>query len=120
MRIKFVEIGRHDVEKRIVDDGLVVARYLFGLRGSSLTTGAFVNGQGTRTGDVAVAQYLDNIMPLLDVDDDGRIDALSDGLMIVRYLFGLRGQALVQNAIGPGARRATAAAIEEYLGFLMK
>ena len=51
----------------------------------------------------------------LDVDGNGVADALTDGLIAIRYLFGLRGNALIQNAIGPGATRTTAAQIENYL-----
>lgn len=51
----------------------------------------------------------------MDVDQNGRIDALTDGLLMLRYIFGLRGAALIQGAIGTGAARNTAAAIEAYM-----
>jgi hypothetical protein len=38
--------------------------------------------------------------------------------LILRYLFGLRGAALIDGAIGPGASRTTAADIESVLGTL--
>ena len=60
-------------------------------------------------------QYLDNLRPLLDVDGNGNADALTDGLMLLRYLFGLRGAGLVSNAIGAGAIRTTAPQIEPYI-----
>jgi hypothetical protein len=50
-----------------------------------------------------------------DVDGDGSTDALTDGLPILRYLFGVRGTSLTHNAIGSGALRTTAAQIETYL-----
>ncbi len=37
--------------------------------------------------------------PSLDVDNDGRVDALSDGMLLMRFMFGFRGEALV-NGIG--------------------
>ena len=46
-------------------------------------------------------------------------DALTDGLVIVRYLFGLRGSALVAGAIGVGATRTTPQ-IEAYIQTLMQ
>ena len=54
----------------------------------------------------------------LDIDGNGVTDALTDGLMLIRYLFGLRGTALVANAIGANATRMTAADIETYLSSL--
>jgi hypothetical protein len=41
------------------------------------------------------------------------------GLLIIRYLFGLRGDALIAGAIDPKATRKTAADIEAYLQTLM-
>lgn len=51
----------------------------------------------------------------MDVDQNGQVDALTDGLMLLRYMFGLRGAALIQGALGSGAARNTAALIEAYL-----
>lgn len=55
----------------------------------------------------------------LDVDGNGSYDALSDGLMLLRYLFNLRGSGLIANAIGTGATRTTAAQIEQYIQLLI-
>jgi hypothetical protein len=99
-------------------DGLLVVRYLFGLTGSSLTTGA-LGPTATRTDPTVVKAYLDGIRPALDVDGNGIADALTDGLLIVRYLFGLRGDALISGALDPLATRTTAAAVEAYLQTLM-
>jgi len=55
----------------------------------------------------------------LDIDANGQTDALTDGLMIIRYLFGLRGQSVINNAIGIGAQRTTSTAIESYILTLM-
>jgi hypothetical protein len=45
----------------------------------------------------------------LEVDGDGRVTAVSDGLMIMRRLFGtaFSGDALTKDAISPGATRTT-------------
>lgn len=55
----------------------------------------------------------------LDVDGNGQVTALTDGLMILRYLFGLRGDSLTLGAMGPGAARNTSALIEAYIGSLL-
>ena len=41
----------------------------------------------------------------LDIDGNGNADALSDGIILLRYLFGLRGEALTEGALGPNATR---------------
>ncbi len=49
------------------------------------------------------------------MDGNGQVDALTDGLLLIRYMFGLRGNALIQGAVGSSAARNTAAAIETYI-----
>lgn len=41
----------------------------------------------------------------VDVDGNGQLDALTDGLIIIRFLFGISGPALTSNALGAGATR---------------
>jgi len=98
-------------------DGLLIIRYLFGLTGTSLTNGA-IGTSATRTTPTDIVGYLDSIKPKLDVDGNGQSDALTDGLMLIRYLFGLRGASLTAGAIGTGATR-TGAQIETYIQSLM-
>jgi len=50
----------------------------------------------------------------LDIDGDGTVDALTDGLLVVRYLLGLRNSALVANAVNACATR-DATAIQVHL-----
>lgn len=95
-------------------DGLMVMRYLFGLRGASVTTGALGASPG-QSDPVQISIYLNDILPYLDVDGNGAVDALTDGLLIVRNLLGLTGTALTQGAIGAGAIRTTAADVQNYL-----
>ena len=54
-----------------------------------------------------IVQYLENIRPLLDVDGNGQVSAITDGLLLVRYLFGFRESALTIDATGTGATRST-------------
>ena len=53
--------------------------------------------------------------PLLDIDGNGDIEPLKDGVLILRYLFGFRGDALINGAVGANPARSTAADIEAYL-----
>jgi hypothetical protein len=49
-----------------------------------------------------------------DVDGDGAALPLTDGLLILRYLFGFRGAVLINGAVGAGCTRCDAPSIEAY------
>ena len=49
------------------------------------------------------------------VDGDNAIDALTDGLLILRAMFGLTGAAVTRGAVGSGATRTDWATIRTYL-----
>ena len=51
----------------------------------------------------------------LDIDGTGTISALTDGLLILRFLFGFTGATLPAGAVGGGCSRCDAATIEPYL-----
>jgi subtilisin family serine protease len=99
-------------------DGLLIERYLFGVTGNALTDNALA-ATATITDPVAVKAKLDAIRPALDVDGDGQYKATTDGLLILRYLLGLRGSALIAGAVVAGAPRSTAPDIEAYVKLLL-
>ena len=43
--------------------------------------------------------YIASILALLDIDLDGQVDPLTDGLSILRYVFGFRGTTLTAGAV---------------------
>ena len=51
----------------------------------------------------------------MDIDGNGRVEATTDGLLMTRYMLGMRGTALVSGALGAGASRTLPADIEAYL-----
>jgi hypothetical protein len=51
----------------------------------------------------------------LDVDGNGRIDPLTDGLLVLRYEFGFRGSTLIAGVVAPDCTRCDAPSIEAYL-----
>ena len=51
----------------------------------------------------------------LDIDGDGESKPLTDGLLLIRYLFGFSGDSLISGAIGSGAERDTADEVEAYI-----
>ena len=95
-------------------DGLLALRYLFGLSGASLINDA-VWPAAMRTTATQIGDYLLDVRPALDIDGNGQADALTDGLLIIRYQFGLRDAGLVAGAVGPGAMRITAPEIETHI-----
>jgi hypothetical protein len=99
-------------------DGVLIVRYLFGFTGTALTNGA-VGTNASRITAAQITPFLDVIRRQLDVDGNQQAGALTDGLMLLRYLFGLRGQALIAGAVGPSATRTSAAAIETYIQTLL-
>ena len=95
-------------------DGLLALRHLFGFTGASLITGV-LGGGATRTDPVAIGDYVDCLATVwLDLDADGEVGALTDGVLFLRYLFGFRGANLVTAAIDPDCERCDAAEIEAF------
>jgi hypothetical protein len=95
-------------------DGLLVLRDAFGLTGATLTNG--VVGAGcSRCDAAAIEPYLAALGRTLDIDDNDAVAALTDGLLVVRSLFGLTDLALTNGVVGAGCMRCDAAAIVPYL-----
>jgi hypothetical protein len=95
-------------------DGLLLMRSMFGFGGEQLVAGA-VAGEGTRKTAAEIGTYITVIESKMDVDSDGKVEALTDGLLIVRFLFDFRRESLIAGAIGKDATRKTSEEIEEYL-----
>ena len=101
-------------------DGLLILRYLRGLTGAALTAGIIGGGNPSRTAAEQIVGWLVDIGPHLDVDDDGVVDTLYDGILIIRYLLGFRGNALIHSALSPEANRTDPTEIANYLGMLLQ
>jgi hypothetical protein len=52
-----------------------------------------------------------------DIDRDSETRALSDGLLVIRYLFGFTGDSLIGGVFSEVSRRNTAESIVNYLSF---
>jgi len=105
----------YDGSAKALSDGLLVIRHLFGFSGDSLTAGALAF-EGLRTSPDLISVYLQASEGDLDIDGDGEAKPLTDGLLLIRYLFGFSGDSLTAGAIGEGAERTTAEEIEAYIG----
>ena len=99
-------------------DGLLLLRGMFGLDGAALVTGT-VASDAVYTDSVDIEYRIELLGELADVDGNGQIDALTDGLLALRYLFGLEGDTLINGVVAADATRTTAEEIEAHLETLM-
>ena len=56
---------------------------------------------------------------LLDIDGDGVVAPLTDGLLVLRFLFGFDGAVLTTGAVGAGCTRCDSEVIVSYLKSLI-
>lgn len=99
-------------------DGLLLLKGMFGLDGSALVTGT-VASDANYTESVDIESRIETLGELADIDGNGEIDALTDGLLTLRYLFGLQGDTLINGVVAGDAARTTAEEIEAHLETLM-
>jgi hypothetical protein len=94
-------------------DGLLLVRYAFGLRGSMLSDDATAV-DSTLSAD-EIEGKLTRAQGISDIDGNGSVDPLSDGLLLLRHLFGLEGDDLIKGVVHPDGTRTTAEAIVDYM-----
>ena len=99
-------------------DGLLLLRGMFGLDGSALVTGTIAS-DAAFTESVDIESRIATLGDLADIDGNGEIDALTDGLLTLRYLFGLQGDTLINGVVASDATRKTSEEIEAHLETLM-
>ncbi|MFL2531087.1 MAG: hypothetical protein ACJ0QY_00795 [Porticoccaceae bacterium] len=94
-------------------DGLLLLRHTFGLTGSALTDAAISSDSPLSSEEVE--SKVEGVYEIADIDSNGSVDALTDGLMLLRYLFGLTGNSLTEGAVANNATRIDAVDIEAYI-----
>jgi hypothetical protein len=104
---------------KALTDGVLVLRYLFYFRGDTLTKDAVQKPGCTRCMAAEIEAYLLALFPQLDIDGDGERDPLTDGLLVLRYMFGFPGDTLVAGATDTDCTRCTASEVEAYLEGLL-
>jgi len=98
-------------------DGLMLLRYTFNITDLNMTTGAIADNA-----TLSPTQVIDNMhraISVADIDGNGTTDALTDGLLLLRYLFNLSGESLIAGAVSSDATRTTASEIEQYIELYM-
>jgi hypothetical protein len=99
--------GQYDA----LTDGLLLLRGMFLLSGDALISNAVASDAVYKTSD-EVTSRIDMLGDLVDIDGNGKVDALTDGLVILRYLFNLRGDVLINDVIASDATVKTAEDVE--------
>ena len=51
----------------------------------------------------------------IDIDGNGKLDALTDGILLARYLLGYRDASLIDNSLANDAVRTTATVVQSYI-----
>jgi protocatechuate 3,4-dioxygenase beta subunit len=96
-------------------DGILILRYLFDPSGAWNYSDALGSG-ATRTTRTEIKSYLDGgRTTALDVDGNGAPDALTDGILLLRYLFDPAGAWNYSDVLGIGATRTTRQQIKTFL-----
>ena len=89
-------------------DAVLMMRYLGGARGAALTANLSFDPSAARQTPQTITDYLDGLGTTLDVDGDGKLLSVTDGLMFWRYTKLRTGTALItaaQNAkVGGGMK----------------
>ena len=95
-------------------DGLLVLRYMFGFSGEQLINGT-VAADALYTSASVIEARIDGLGERIDIDANNQLDALTDGLLILRYLLDFHETELIDNTLSNDASRVEPAAIEAYL-----
>lgn len=95
-------------------DGQLILRHMFGVSGISLVFDATAPDALYVTSEDIEARIRALDMQL-DIDQNGQVDALTDGLLILRYLLGMRGTNLVRGVVADNSVRGNISTIESYM-----
>ncbi len=102
-------------------DGLLIARYLLGFRGDTLSQGIASNACALNTTPAAIEAAITPLVtaspPVLDIDGDQNVRSMIDGSLLMRALRGQIGSAAISGVAPPilGATRTTWPQIRDYL-----
>lgn len=98
-------------------DGLMFLRSLFDLSGNNILSEAVASD--TQISNQKILNIIDNAPLIADIDGNGEVDALTDGLIFLRYLFDIKSAALIDGVIAENATRTTLDSILQYIEIFM-
>jgi hypothetical protein len=107
-----------------LSDGILIIRYLLGQATGGLEEDslAALGNNAQRTDLAALNEFIGNALNDLDVDNNGSALALSDGILIIRYLLGQATGGLEEDslaALGNNAQRTDLTELNTYIASLM-
>ena len=94
-------------------DGLLFLRSVFELSGDSLFNNA-ISLESVLSNE-QIKQKISDLHQIADIDGNGKVDALTDALILFRYLFDIKGEGLKNDAIAIDATRKNVGEIESYI-----
>ncbi|MEE9423590.1 MAG: hypothetical protein V3V18_01265 [Methylococcales bacterium] len=101
-------------------DGLLVIRHMFGIQGESLIEDAVADDcTNCEVSEIETIIEECATSSIVDIDGNEEIDALTDGLLNMRYLFGFRGAPLINHSVGDNCTRCTVVEVENYIQNLL-
>lgn len=83
-------------------DGLMLLRAMLGLTGDAVTAGATVPNVNARKTWQQIEPYVH--LAALDLDGSGDTSAATDGVLLLRAMFGFTGSAVTQGVVADGGR----------------
>ncbi len=96
-------------------DGQLILRYLFGLRGDALVSGVVDLVNGTRVDSQDIVDYLDSAQnTMLDIDGNGQLNPMTDGLLALRFMSGATGNNLVAGVVDTQGLRTTGFQVNQF------
>lgn len=98
-------------------DGLMFLRSLFDLSGNNILSEAVASD--TQISNQKILNIIDKAPLIADIDGNGEVDALTDGLIFLRYLFDIKSAALIDGVIAENATRTTLDSILQYIESFM-
>ena len=103
-----------DGQTLALTDGVILLRGLFGFEGQALVANA-LSDTAVYSDPKDIAARIANLREYLDVDSDGRVTGLTDGLIILRSLFGFQGEALTAGATSSISARTDPALVADFV-----
>jgi hypothetical protein len=94
-------------------DGLTILKAAFGITGQDMIDGTLAPDSEMTLDDVELS--MQKTMSIADIDDNGEVGALTDGLIVLRYLFDITDSKLTEGAISPDASREAHQSIVDHL-----
>jgi hypothetical protein len=94
-------------------DGLTILKAAFGITGQSMIDGTLAPDSDMSLEDVELS--MQKTMSIADIDDNGEVSALTDGLIVLRYLFDITDNRLTEDAISLDANREAHQSIVDHL-----